>query len=129
MAHHLPFTDGQLGGDAGRMGAGILFQQRMNALCNAHRFSLDDLAMVLSLAANTVIKAAHSMQLIIDFIISAFFSALDILGSNPTHPPSEVPMGRRFALAFSLLGCSAPFPACPSAAAGERIVSIGPATR
>ncbi|MNF49070.1 hypothetical protein D3C84_303340 [compost metagenome] len=40
VAHHLPFADRQLGGDAGGMGAGILCQQLMNALCNAHRFSL-----------------------------------------------------------------------------------------
>ncbi|BCM76988.1 MULTISPECIES: heme/hemin ABC transporter substrate-binding protein [Aeromonas] len=36
-------------------------------------------------------------------------------------------MGRRFALAFSLLGCALSL-SSPSAAAGERIVSIGPAT-
>ncbi|MEB6605057.1 ABC transporter substrate-binding protein [Aeromonas sanarellii] len=36
-------------------------------------------------------------------------------------------MGRRFALALSLLGCALSL-SSPSAAAGERIVSIGPAT-
>ncbi|MBL0661273.1 heme/hemin ABC transporter substrate-binding protein [Aeromonas caviae] len=36
-------------------------------------------------------------------------------------------MGRRFALAFSLLGCALSL-SSPSAMAGERIVSIGPAT-
>lgn len=36
-------------------------------------------------------------------------------------------MGRRFALAFSLLGCALSL-SSPSVMAGERIVSIGPAT-
>ena len=72
MAYHLPLADGQLGGEGGRVGAGVLLQQRLNALCNAHRFSLDDLAMVLGVAADTVIKRPKVTQLIIAFILSAF---------------------------------------------------------